>query len=263
MSAHLTPFLFEENHLLRSLMIDDEPWFVAVDVCRALGIANSRDAVNKLDDDEKGVGLTDTPGGQQEMAVISESGLYTVILRSRDATTPGTLSHRFRRWVTAEVLPAIRRTGAFRPQPQPLDLEARREATRLARELVKETNPAIRRMLHAMLVDTTARIGVAAPALEALGRDGPSPSPLAAQLFLAIRAAEGRGLRLNHSADPTLLAVNLNELNRHAASGALAIGANGDMRRALKRESRFRGIRTVRSRITGATIKAWVFAHDE
>lgn len=85
----------------------------ASDVCRAIGIANHRDAVRKLDDDEKGVGSTDTLGGEQESVIISESGLYTLILRCRDAVTPGTIPYRFRKWVTSEVLPQIRKTGRY------------------------------------------------------------------------------------------------------------------------------------------------------
>lgn len=94
-------------------MRDGEPWFVAADVCRALSIANNRDALSKLDDDEKGVGLTDTLGGKQEILIISEPGLTTLILRCRDAVKPGTLPYRFRRWVTHEVLPSIRKTGSY------------------------------------------------------------------------------------------------------------------------------------------------------
>jgi prophage antirepressor-like protein len=100
---------------IRVVMKDGEPWFVAVDVCRALGIKNSRDAVGTLDADEKGVGLTDTPGGLQSLSAISESGLYTLILRCRDAVKPGTVAHRFRKWVTAEVLPVLRRGGVVPP----------------------------------------------------------------------------------------------------------------------------------------------------
>jgi anti-repressor protein len=62
---------------------DGEPWFVAADVCEALTISNNRDALSRLDDDEKGVANTDAPGGQQEMTVINESGLYRLILTSR------------------------------------------------------------------------------------------------------------------------------------------------------------------------------------
>ncbi|WP_347137528.1 Bro-N domain-containing protein [Paracoccus sp. SSK6] len=112
MSAKIIPFDFEEQ-AVRVFMQDDEPWFVAADVCRAIGIANARDAVSRLDSDEKGVGKTDTLGGAQQMAIISESGLYALVLRSNGATTPGTVQHRFRKWVTAEVLPSIRKTGAY------------------------------------------------------------------------------------------------------------------------------------------------------
>lgn len=119
MSADLLSFAFpdaDEDHLVRVVVIDGEPWFVAKDVCAVLGIKNYRDAVSPLDDDEKGVGSTDTNGGDQQMLVMSESGLYTLVVRSRAATTPGTVQHRFRKWVTAEVLPQIRKTGQYAPE---------------------------------------------------------------------------------------------------------------------------------------------------
>lgn len=68
---------------MRTTIRDGEPWFVAADVCRALEIKNARDAVARLDDDEKGVVLTDTPGGQQKMNVVNEPGLYALVLGSR------------------------------------------------------------------------------------------------------------------------------------------------------------------------------------
>ncbi|WP_316880337.1 BRO-N domain-containing protein [Ralstonia wenshanensis] len=98
-------------------MRDDEPWFVAADVCAALEIANSRDALMKLDADKKGVGLTDTLGGRQQVAIVSESGMYALVLRCRDAMKPGTVPHRFRKWVTSIVRPTIRKTGQFTAQP--------------------------------------------------------------------------------------------------------------------------------------------------
>lgn len=100
-------FDFEDN-AVRVVDIDGEPWFVAADVCRVLDIKNSRDAVADLDDDEKGVVNTDTLGGKQEMRVINESGLYNLIFRSRKPE-----AKKFRKWVTAEVLPSIRKTGMY------------------------------------------------------------------------------------------------------------------------------------------------------
>ena len=110
--TQLSTFTFETNSI-RTLVINNEPWFVAADLCCALNIANHRDAIAKLDDDEKGVGLTDTLGGEQNVAIVSESGMYTLILRCRDAVKKGSVPHRFRKWVTAEVLPAIRKMGKY------------------------------------------------------------------------------------------------------------------------------------------------------
>lgn len=102
---------------VRIVMRGDEPWFVAADVCEALTIANHRDAVTKLDDDEKdGVGIADAIGREQETTIINESGLYSLILTSRKPE-----AKKFKKWVTSEVLPAIRKTGRYEipSEPQP------------------------------------------------------------------------------------------------------------------------------------------------
>lgn len=104
-----------ENYEIRSIMRDGEAWFFAADVCKVLSLDNT--AIRKLDDDEKGLHSTQTPGGIQEISIISESGLYTLILRCRDAVKQGTLPWRFRKWVTNEVLPTIRKTGRYQKQP--------------------------------------------------------------------------------------------------------------------------------------------------
>ncbi len=97
------------NQQIRVEVIKNEPWFVAKDVCDVLGIQNSRDSINKmLDDDEKGVAKIYTLGGTQDMTVVSESGLYNLIFRSNKPE-----ARAFRKWVTSEVLPAIRQTGNY------------------------------------------------------------------------------------------------------------------------------------------------------
>lgn len=106
-SANALTF-FYPTQPLRHLWRDGEPWFVAADICIALGLGNNREALTRLDDDEKGVSSTDTPGGKQEVAIVNESGLYSLILGSRKPE-----AKRFKKWVTAEVLPAIRRTGRY------------------------------------------------------------------------------------------------------------------------------------------------------
>ena len=93
---------------LRSVLVDGEPWFVAADVAEILGYDRSRNALRMLDEDEKGAHSVSTPGGDQSVQIVSESGLYSLILRSRlNGAVP------FRRWVTGEVLPALRRNGSY------------------------------------------------------------------------------------------------------------------------------------------------------
>jgi hypothetical protein len=97
-----------QGRAVRMMVNNGEPWWVARDVCDVLGIRNSRQALAYLDDDEKGVITTDTHGGRQEVATINESGLYSLVLRSRKPEAKA-----FKRWVTKEVLPSIRRTGQY------------------------------------------------------------------------------------------------------------------------------------------------------
>lgn len=98
---------------VRTVEIDDEPWMVAKDVADALGYVNSRDAIAKqVDEEDKGVAKCDTLGGPQDMVVINESGVYALIMGS---TLPE--SRQFKRWVTHEVLPSIRKQGYYATMP--------------------------------------------------------------------------------------------------------------------------------------------------
>ena len=104
----LQTFSFNE-HEVRSILIDNQPWFVGKDVAEVLGYSNTRKALaDHVDDEDKGVTKRDTLGGQQEMTIIDESGLYSLILSSKLPT-----AKQFKRWVTSEVLPAIRKTGMY------------------------------------------------------------------------------------------------------------------------------------------------------
>lgn len=93
---------------VRVIFKDDEPWWVAADVCECLEHSDTSMALRRLDDDEKGTSIVCTPGGRQEMLIVNEPGLYHLILTSR---TPK--AKTFRRWVTHEVLPKLRRTGVY------------------------------------------------------------------------------------------------------------------------------------------------------
>ena len=108
MQYALKVFEYEEKHPFRILDKDGEPWFVLTDVCRELGIGNATDAAHRLDDDEKGIDSIETLGGRQNAITVSESGLYSLILTSRKEG-----AKRFKKWVTAEVLPSIRKTGRY------------------------------------------------------------------------------------------------------------------------------------------------------
>jgi prophage antirepressor-like protein len=116
-TQQLSTFNFESNSI-RTLAINNEPWFVAVDICRALNLSSPSMAIANLDDDEKyTLSLTEGIKGVgkqvQELNLVSESGMYTLILRCRDAVKKGSVPHRFRKWVTSEVLPQIRKTGSY------------------------------------------------------------------------------------------------------------------------------------------------------
>ena len=116
-TQQLSIFNFESNSI-RTLAINNEPWFVAVDICRALNLSSPSMAIANLDDDEKyTLSLTEGIEGVgkqvQELNLVSESGMYTLILRCRDAVKKGSVPHRFRKWVTSEVLPQIRKTGSY------------------------------------------------------------------------------------------------------------------------------------------------------
>lgn len=117
-TKQLSTFNFE-NQSIRALVINNEPWFVAKDLCDTLGITNPSKAILNLDDDEKMIStdsnlkLGSAGNGAQSLALVSESGMYTLILRCRDAVKKGSVPHRFRKWVTSEVLPQIRKTGSY------------------------------------------------------------------------------------------------------------------------------------------------------
>lgn len=126
-----------EDHLVRTVERDGAPWFVGKDVCDCLDLKNYRSSLDLLDDDEKGVHTMDTLGGNQTMIVVSEAGVYRLVFRSRKAE-----AERFKRWLAHEVLPQIRRTGAYgapRIEAVAVDVDAplaaRVDAVRLAARL--------------------------------------------------------------------------------------------------------------------------------
>lgn len=124
--------IFEDNggrFRVRALEIENEPWFVAVDVCTNIGLSNTTESVKALDEDEKGT-LRISEGGP-EVNIITEAGLYSLVIRSNKPE-----AKLFKRWVTHEVLPSIRKTGSYSIQKQIPKTFA--EALRLAADLEEE-----------------------------------------------------------------------------------------------------------------------------
>lgn len=115
-----------------------EPWFVAKDVCEILALENPRSSLALLDEDEKGVHIIDTPGGKQEMTIVSESGLYSLIFRSRKPEAKS-----FSKWVRADVLPSFRKNG-FYGQPPAL---SREDILSQALEIIGGENAALKQQL--------------------------------------------------------------------------------------------------------------------
>lgn len=103
----VSPFNFG-THAVRVVMQDGAPWFICADVAQVLGYRDASNAGRVLDDDEKGAHNVSTPGGDQKLTIINESGLYALVLRSRKPE-----ARKFAKWVTSEVLPAIRKTGGY------------------------------------------------------------------------------------------------------------------------------------------------------
>ncbi|MBX4552265.1 BRO family protein [Raoultella ornithinolytica] len=137
----LSVFSFQENHPVRVVLVNGEPWFVANDICLALNIQNVTQAISRLDDDERSMFNI---GRQGDANIVSESGLYTLILRCRDAVKQGTTAWRFRKWVTNEVLPAIRKSGEYsyvEPAPksagEPLDWRQKEELRGLINDIAQ------------------------------------------------------------------------------------------------------------------------------
>jgi anti-repressor protein len=138
MNALVLPFAFE-GHEVRIVTRDGAPWWVLADVCGVLDIVKTDRAASRLDPDERGLHSMSTPGGAQEMTIINESGLWSLILTSRKPE-----AKRFKKWVTAEVLPSIRRTGAYvvaAPGESQTDLVAR--ALSAAEEAIRRQGAAI------------------------------------------------------------------------------------------------------------------------
>ena len=154
--SSIVPFAYGDQSV-RVLNLNGEPWFVLADLCKALGINNARMVADRLAADMKGVSQIDTPGGRQSVTIVSEPGMYEVVIRSDkpEAVT-------FRRWITSEVLPAIRRTGSYSAVPALTEDEIVHQALQITAAKVAA--------LTATVEHQTARLRVVEPKAAAFDR---------------------------------------------------------------------------------------------
>lgn len=138
--------IFKNNQFgnVRIVMKGQEPWFVAKDICECLAISKHRDAISRLDSDERGSLKVDTLGGKQEMSTVNEYGLYSLVLSSRKPE-----AKEFKRWITHDVIPQIRKTGQYvadipRTLPDALRAYANEvEEHNKAKALIEEQKPKV------------------------------------------------------------------------------------------------------------------------
>ena len=139
----LTIFENPEFGIIRTLTISNEVWFVGKDVATALGYKEpTKAAREKVDPEDRGVSKMDTPSGEQDMTIINESGLYSLVLSSKLPT-----ARKFRRWVTSEVLPSIRKTGGYiagQKELSPAELMAK--ALKVANDVLAERDARIAKL---------------------------------------------------------------------------------------------------------------------
>lgn len=146
-------------HNVRILEKDGEPVFVASDVGEVLGILKVRNTIANYDDDEKGACIVGTLGGKQEMIVLTEAGLYRLIMQSRSADAKD-----FRRWVTHEVLPTIRKTGKYESVNQVDDISHLIASTKALIAKIEADRPKVE--VYDKLIDASGLMSIATAAKE-------------------------------------------------------------------------------------------------
>ncbi|MBC3348386.1 hypothetical protein HU811_17255 [Pseudomonas sp. SWRI196] len=256
-----TPSLFEfETQPVRILDEQNgETWFVAADVCRVLEIADVKGAYSRLDDDEKDTRTMGTPGGPQQVVMINEAGLYSLMFTSRKPQ-----AKRFKRWVTHDVLPSLRKTGSYSlgekiTVNQQISMSKHRLG--LMKELMRSRNKVMREALGAEITRLSGSMGLPVPDLDGLGSVEPPQADLVADFWAALLQLDSKGIAYNHSKDPQLIGLNMPHLVELFAANGIQTVISTDVTNALKRctDPQFLGLKAVDSIIRKTTTKCWVF----
>ncbi|SMF96826.1 BRO family, N-terminal domain [Methylomagnum ishizawai] len=259
----LLPFEFQGSILRVERDEDGEPVFHAGDLCAMLGYANPRDAVAQhvepCDVVKRDVTYPDATGKQRKTQLenwVREPGLWCLILGSHAAN-----ALPIRRWVTAEVLPAIRKTGGYRvkdsaarPKTPSIaqQLAAHPLRLRLLNELERERNPEKREAIHQQLAHASGLLGLPTPDKDKIGFDHvPEPVPSIVQEFWEVYDFLGGSAKLNHAINAQFIAINLTHFQRVAAAAKVKIPPLSDLRRALvdSLDPRYVGNKPVQSRL--------------
>lgn len=260
MKTELSLFNFN-NQAIRIMERSGEPWFVAADVCDALEIGNPTMALKRLDQEDLAlITIEGITRGNNQVNLINESGLYSLILTSRKEE-----AKRFKKWVTSEVLPSIRKTGSYGSRPQEVN-NAALQADKLAERLIETTHPELRRILWAGLDRYCKMLGIATPALEAMRPLTPPEPAELVQFWATVNTLQDAcGVRLNHSRHPHVMALNLNECARAALVHGLTMAPLHVLKPLLRQGQRYAmlGIKDVSSRHTQRTVHCWLFAPEQ
>ncbi len=256
-------FDFEEKPL-RTIERKGEPWFILSDVCRVLDIANPRNVATRLDDDEKGVHILDTLGGKQEVLIVSEPGLYSLILRSQGATRPGTVAFRFRKFVTADLLPTLRKQGFYGERHTVKAVQARNamqnQVMRIMDKLRLTRDVAVRQVLWDMLNNMCSDLGIATPVLESLGKGQPAVPDLLSRFWTLFDDLDADGVQVNWHRVKGMVAINLPEIREIFKDRGIQFEINRDLGNALKQsmDPRFVKVAAVNSK-DDKTRRCYVF----
>lgn len=284
----LMPLAFNDSLVRVRKDEQGNPWFITKDVCTVLGLSNHRDAVASLDEDEKGVAITDTPGGEQEMLTVSESGLYSLIFRSRKPE-----ARAFRRWVTGEVLPALRKTGSYGQPAQPAMTPGNATLAELRRLVAvwamlsnmpsqalldqlfsmfglrneandqQSLNAAALHVLHQnnQLLAQGRKVGEQAVARYQREMQAVTEPPLVKLFWQQFHSLNADG-RLNHARNPELIALRLAEVVQAAKAKGICPFTVTELRRVLPLGGTYRLMaanRAVRSVHLGKAVRCMVF----
>ncbi|MCI9874473.1 BRO-N domain-containing protein [Pseudomonas atacamensis] len=255
------PALFEFETQAVRVVSDDaaEAWFVASDIATVLEYRTASDMARHLDDDEKGTRNVRTLGGEQEMTIINEAGLYSAILKSRKPA-----AKRFKRWVTHDVLPSLRKTGSYSISEkltvnQQISMSKHRLG--LVKELMRTRNRTVRDLLGIEITKLSTAMGLPVPDLETIGSVEPPQADLVADFWAALLQLDSKGIAYNHSKDSQLVALNMPHLVELFAANGIQTIISTEVTNALKRctEPQFVGMKAVDSTIRKTTTKCWVF----